>query len=257
MGLTAGYFLASAAVIGYILLFHAALSCCGIVLLALTAPLLLYGALAHFSIKNFRTGRSMDFIDPADFGMSIATARAIRTLGLLAPLPLLAYGYFFASGLSWVAMNGSPASVARTYAVIALDERIFGHRMAQREYRRAARIYSYKRNPSLAQMFIRSGIQCAEEHTPTKPSRLIELHTEAGKIAVRSHEWALAQDEFSTALSIAREKAGLDETSRTVRRLSRRLNWLHSKHPESLTFQKQPLTYQSLWHYPSVAKPQQ
>jgi hypothetical protein len=247
MGLTSAYFLTSAAVLGYIVLLHAAISCCGVVLLPLTAPLLLYGALAHCSLKNFKTNKNrLDFVDPADFGISIGSARLIRAVGLILPLPFLAYGWFFASGLSWVGLDGSPASVARTYAVVAFDERFFGHRMAQREFRRAARIYAFKRNYSLAKMFIGSAIQCAEEHTPNKPSRLVDYHTEAGRIAARAHEWSLAESEFTTALSIAKGKLKLDDKSRIVRRLTRRLSWLHAKHPESITIQLQAQSYQPL-----------
>jgi hypothetical protein len=258
MALTSAYFLTSAVVIGYIVALHAAISCCGVVLLALTAPMFLYGALAHCSLKNFRkTANSLDFADPADFGISIGTARLIRNIGLILPLPFLAYGYLFASGLSWIALDGSPASVARTYAVINFDERLFGHRMAQREYRRAARIYTWKHNYGLAKMFIGSAIQCAEEHTPNKPSRLVDYHTEAGRIAVRAHEYSLAESEFNTALSIAKDKLKLDDNSRIVRRLNRRLNWIHAKHPESITIRLQPQSYQPLWQYLYLAKPVQ
>jgi len=214
-------------VVGY----HAIISCCGVVLLALTAPLALYAALAHHSIKNFQSNAG--YIDPADFGISIDTANLIRALGLILPLPFLAYGYFFASGLSWFALDGSPASVARTYDVVSFDERIFGHRMAQTEYRRAARIYTWKHNYGLARMFIGSAIQCAEEHTPDKPSRLVDLHSEAGRIAVRAEQWSLAECEFSCALQIAKETVGLDENSRIVRRLNRRIDRIHRDHPES------------------------
>lgn len=235
MGLTSAYFLTSAAVLAYIVLLHAAISCCGIVLLALIAPLFLYGALAHCSLKNFKTNKDrFDFVDPAEFGISIGSARLVRAIGLILPLPFLVYGWFFASGLSWIGLDGSPASVARTYAVVAIDERIFGHRMAQRELRRAARVYAFKRNYSLAKMFIGSAIQCAEEHTPNKPSRLVDYHIEAGRIAVRAHEWSLAESQFTVALSIAKDKLKLDDSSRIVRRLNRRLSWLNAKHHESI-----------------------
>lgn len=254
MGLTAAYFFTSAAVFAYIAGLHALISCCGVALLALTAPLLLYGALAHCSLKNFKN--KLDLADPADYGISIGTARLIRAIGLLLPLPFLAYGFFFASGLSWFALDGSPASVARTYAVVSFDERIFGHRMAQRELRRAARIYSFKRDYGLAKMFIGSAIQCAEEHTPNKPSRLVDYHTEAGRFAARAHDWSGADSEFNTALSIAKDKLKLDDNSRIVRRLNRRLNWIHTNHPESITIRLQPQSYQPLWQYLYVAKPE-
>lgn len=231
MGLSSVYFLITTLVIGYVVGYHAIISCRGVVLLLLTAPLLLYAALAHHSINDFQ--RNTEFVDPADFGMSIDTANLIRALGLILPLPFLAYGYFFASGLSWFALDGSPASVARTYDLVSFDERIFGHRMAQTEYRRAARIYTWKHNYGLARMFIGSAIQCAEEHTPDKPSRLVDLHSEAGRIAVRAEQWSLAECEFSCALQIAREKVGLDGNSRTVSRLIRRIDRIHKDHPES------------------------
>lgn len=245
LGLTSAYFLASALTIGYIVGYHAMLSCCGVVLLALTAPLLFYGGLAHFSIKDFR--RRPDFVDPAEFGISIDTANFIRALALLLPLPFFAYGWFFASGMSWLSFDGSPASIARTYAVVAFDEKVFGHRMAQRELRRAARVYVCKHNYRLAQQFITAAIYCAEEHSPNVPSRSRDMHLEAGKIAAHAKEWSLAESEFSLALHIAKDSCGCDENSRIVKRLNRIINKIRTEHLTpavdhncSLTFEIDP-----------------
>jgi hypothetical protein len=250
LGLTSAYFLASALVIGYVVGYHAMLSCCGVVLLALTAPLLLYGALAHFSIKDFR--RTPTFVDPADFGISIGTANFIRTLALLLPLPFFAYGWFFASGMSLLSFDGSPASIARTYAVVAFDEKIFGHRMAQRELRRAARVYAWKHNYELAQQFIAAAIYCAEEHCPQIPSRSRDMHYEAGRIAARAGDWSMAEAEFSVALHIAKDSCGCDENSRIVKRLNRIIDNIRTKHLKpavdhncSITFETDP----SLGHF--------
>lgn len=221
IGLTSAYFLTTAIFVGAVVLIHASISCCGVVLLALTAPLLLYGALAHHGMNDFR--RPPEFIDPADFGISIGTANFIRTIGLLLPIPLIAYSMFFLSGLSWFALDGSPESVARTYAVINFDHKIFGHRMAQREYRRAARIYAFKRNYRLAQMFIRGGISCAEEHTADKPNRSRDLHYEAGRIAARASDWQTADRELTTALQISKDECGCGENSKIVKRIEKRL----------------------------------
>jgi hypothetical protein len=245
LGLTSAYFLASALTIGYIVGYHAMLSCCGVVLLALTVPLLFYGVLAHFSIRDFR--RKPDFVDPAEFGISIDTANFIRAIALFLPLPFFAYGWFFASGMSWVSFDGTPASVARTYAVVAVDEKIFGHRMAQRELRRAARVYTCKHNYRLAQQFITAAISCAEEHSPNNPSRSRDMHYEAGKIAARAGDWSLAESEFSVALHIAKDSCGLDENSRIVKKLNRLINNIRSEHLTpaadhncSLTFEIDP-----------------
>ncbi|MCC7532137.1 MAG: hypothetical protein IT342_26780 [Candidatus Melainabacteria bacterium] len=254
LGLTSAYFLASALTLVYIVGYHAMLSCCGTVLLALTAPLLLYGALAHFSFKDFRL--RPDFVDPADFGMSIDTANFIRAIALLLPLPFLAYGWFFASGMSWLSFDGSPASIARTYAVVAFDEKIFGHRMAQRELRRAARVYVCKHNYSLAQQFITAAINCAEEHTPNKPSRSRDMHYEAGKIAARAGDWSTAESEFSLALHIAKDSCGCDANSRIVKKLNKIINNIHTKHLTpaadhscSLTFEIDPGVRQFINHH--------
>lgn len=228
IGLTSAYFLTTAAFTGLVVLLHASISCCGIVLLALASVALLYGTLAQHGMKDFR--RTPEYIDPADFGMSIDTANLIRTVGLLLPLPLLAYSLFFLSGLSWVALDGSPESVARTYAVINFDHKLFGHRMAQREYRRAARIYAFKHNYRLAQMFIRGGISCAEEHTANKPSRSRDLHFEAGRIASRAGDWTTAEQEYMTALAISKNECGCDENSRIVKLLEHKLSRLYANH---------------------------
>lgn len=242
IGLTSAYFLTTAAFTGLVVLIHASISCCGIVLFALASVALLYGTLAQHGMKDFR--RAPDYIDPADFGMSIGTANFIRTLGLLVPLPLLAYSLFFLSGLSWVALDGSPESVARTYAVINLDHKVFGHRMAQREYRRAARIYAFKRNYRLAQMFIRGGISCAEEHTAHKPSRSRDLHFEAGRIASRAGDWIKAEKEYTTALNIAKNECGCDENSRIVRILESKLSRLHANHLTNSPIHNGSITYE-------------
>jgi len=228
LGLTSAYFLASALVMGYVVSYHALISCCGVVLLALTAPLILYGALAHFSIKDFRSNAS--FVDPADFGISIGFAKFIRAIALLLPLPFIAYGLFFASGLSVIALDGSPASIARTYAVVAFDEQLFGHRMAQRELRRAAHVYARKHNYALAYQFISSAIYCAEEHTPNKPTRSLDMHYEAGKIAARAGDWSMAEAEFCVALHVAKDSCGCDEHSKIVKRLNRRISQIRQEH---------------------------
>lgn len=227
IGLTSAYFLTTAVLTGFVVMVHASISCCGVALLLLTAPFLLYSALAHHGMEDFK--RPPAYIDPADFGMSIGTANFIRTLGLLLPVPLLAYSLFFMSGLTYFALDGSPESVARTYAVINFDHKIFGHRMAQREYRRAARIYGWKHNYKLAQMFIRGGIACAEEHTADKPSRSRDLHIEAGKFAYRSGNWDLADKEFSLALQISKDKCGCDENSRVVKMLEKKLHFVRNE----------------------------
>ena len=228
IGLASAYFLTTAIFTGAMVLIHATISCCGVVLLLFTAPLLLYGLLAHHGMKDFR--RTPAFIDPADFGMSIGTANFIRNVGLLFPIPLLAYAMFFLSGLSWFALDGSPESVARAYAVINFDHKLFGHRMAQREYRRAARIYTFKRNYRLAQMFIRGGISCAEEHTANKPSRSRDLHYEAGRIAARAGDWSTAEFELSKALRISKDECGCDDNCKIVKRIEKRLDQIRGDH---------------------------
>ena len=238
---TSAYFLTSALVIGYVVGYHAIISCCGVVLLALTAPLLFYGVLAHHSMKDFR--RTPEFIDPAKYGISIGTANIIRFIGLLLPLPLLAYGVFFASGMSFFSMDGSPASFARTMRVIEFDHKVFGHRMAQRECRRAARIHTWKHNYRLAQAFIAHGLSCAEEHTAEKPSRRMDLHYESGKIAARSGDWSMAENEFSTALQIAKDECGCDEDSRIVKRLTRRINEIREEHLKPIALHNCSVSY--------------
>lgn len=239
VGLSSIYFLSTAAVLGYVVIYHSWVSCSGLALLPFCGLMVLFAELAKHSQKDYDNMPS--FIDPAEFGMSIGTAKFIRSLALLLPLPLIAYGIYFATGMSWFALDGSPASIARTYRVVALDEKIFGHRMAQREFRRVARVYAFKRNFAMAEHFIQSAIACAEEHSPDKPSTSMWLHYEAGKIAVRAEHWDLAESQFSTALQIAHSRMGLTDDNKLVKRLTRRINAIREQHLTPTTDWSQPI----------------
>lgn len=205
---TSIYYLFSAIIVGFVLVAHTGISCRGVQLAFLAVPFAYFGALAFASARDRKRG--VQFVDPAEFGMSIGVANLIRTVGMLVPIPFFAYAFTFASGMSCCSLDGTPESIARTNSVIALDEKLFGHTMAQNESRIIARRYARKHNFELATQYVYQAISCAEEHQPNKPTRVADLHQFLGKIAARGNDYSLAEHELSIALAMRKD---MKETS--------------------------------------------
>lgn len=223
---TSIYYLFSATMIAFVLFVHVAISCRGVVLALITIPFGLYAMLAFGSMYSRKRGPQ--FVDPAEFGMSIGAAHLIRTVGLLVPIPFIAYALTFASGMSCCALNGTPESITRTNSIICMDETLFGHRMAQNESRLIALKYARKGNFKLAKQFTYQAISCAEEHQPNNPGRVAMLHQFLGRIAARGNDLCLAERELSIALAMRKDIKGTSPQS--ISRLEKALADVQLKH---------------------------
>ncbi|MBC7998804.1 MAG: hypothetical protein IAF58_12720 [Leptolyngbya sp.] len=222
------YYLFSAVIVGFVLAAHSGISCRGVQLAFLVAPFAYFGALAFASARDRKRG--VQFVDPAEFGMSIGVANLIRTVGMLVPIPFFIYAFTFASGMSCCSLTGTPESIARTNSVIALDEKLFGHSMAQNESRLVARRYARKHNFKLAEQYVYQAISCAEEHQPDKPTRVADLHQFLGKIAARGNDYCLAERELSIALAMRKDMKGTSACS--ISRLEKLIEQVQLKHKD-------------------------
>ncbi len=173
----------------------------------------------------------------------------------LLPLPLLAYGFFLRFRIKHNRARRQPCRASPAPTPLSPSTRkIFGHRMAQRELRRAARVYC-------PQAQLSTGISIHHCGNLLRGRAHTQQTVTQSRHALRSRQNCCACRRLVDGLKrnslwhwhVAKDSCGCDEDSRIVKRLTRRINEIRKEHLTpvvdhscSITFEIDPQSTKTL-----------